>query len=193
MARNIIIDADNPLFKKAHPILLDIFWRGIQSANTGTLMLVSALGIAMAPVSLAMVLFFKGIHLIVLLGAWLLLREYISEYAPFDIALVMLVALIILYKGIYGELVDIALRVLIIITGGSYLRWVGRGYLSGTGFRQWFVMTDKMQALIGTLIEALPFKYRNEYNKIMDLYLASNEKGNEEKLNSLLDDYDFEA
>ncbi len=95
----------------------------------------------------------------------------------------------ILYKEIYKELLGIFLYLLIVITGGRFLRWVCSGYLSGNGFRQLSLTIDPMETIVGVMVNGISRKHRAQYDEIMELYLESNNPENEEKLNKILDEY----
>ena len=169
-AKRIILDADNPLFRKVHPVVLHIFCRGVQAAESKRLMLGALVSIAVTPIGWVIVVFRKAIHIGILLVVWWFLRDAIAEFGSLDYVLLAVGMTAIFYKEIYGELLDMFLHVLVLTTGGGFLRWMCNGYLSGTGFRQKILTTEPMEALIGTMVAAIPDRYRNQYDEIMDLY-----------------------
>ena len=188
-AKRIILDADNPLFRKVHPVILDVFCRGVQAAESKRLMLGAVVSIAVTPFGWVVVIFGKAIHIGILLVVWWFLRDAIAEFGSLDYLLLAVGMTAIFYKEIYKELLEIFLCVLVLITGGGFLRWMCNGYLSGTVFRQKILTTEPMEGLIGTMVAAIPDRYRNQYDEIMGLYVDSNKPGNEDKLNGILEEY----
>lgn len=59
----------------------------------------------------------------------------------------------------------------------------------GTGFRQKLLTTKPLEALVATMVAAIPNPFHDRFDEIMDLYLASNEPGNEDKLDRILEEY----
>jgi hypothetical protein len=189
VAERIVFDADNPLFKRAYPVLLNIFCRGARATSAKQLMLTSGLSILVSPVGWAVAIFRRGIHILIVLGLWWFLRGEISELGISPILILAIALVAVLYKEIYQELVDFALYMLIFVTGGGFLKWMCAGYLSGTGFRQYAMTKDHMSRIVGTMVNGIAHPFRAEYEAIMNLYLDSNVPSNEERLNSLLDSY----
>ena len=189
LAKRIVLDADNPLFRQVHPAILHIFCCGVQSAETKRLMLGGLFSIAVSPLAWVIVVFRKAIHVAILLVVWWFLRDYVAEFGSLDYVLLAVGMTAIFYKDIYSELLDLFLNILVLVTGGGFLRWVCTGYLSGTGFRQKLLTTEPMERLVGVMVAVIPIRYRDHYDEIMDLYLDSNKPGNEERLNRILEEY----
>jgi len=189
LAKRAVLNADNQLFRKAHPVLLDIFCRGVLAAESKRLILGAFLSIAVSPVGWVIVIFKKAIHLAILLAVWWFLREEIARYGSLGYMLVVLAAVAIFYKEIYYELLDLFINLLVIVTGGGFLRWMCAGYISGTGFRQHYLTSGPMQRVVGSMVAAIPNQYRSRYDELMNLYLDSNKPGNEENLNRFLEEY----
>ncbi len=124
MTKRVILDADNDLFRKAHPVLLDIFCRGVLAAKPRRLVLGALLSISASPVGWVIVVFGKAIHLAILLVVWWFLREEIARYGSLGYMFVALAVIAIFYKEIYSELLDRFLDFLVIVTGGGFLRWM---------------------------------------------------------------------
>jgi hypothetical protein len=185
----IILEGDNPLFRKAHPVLMDIFCHGIQSADNIKVNLGALILIGMAPFRWVMMIIGRGIHIVIILAAWWFLKEFIAAYSPLDSFLLAVSIIVVLYKDIYDELMVLLLQFLVLISGGAFLRWVCRGYLSGTGFRQWFFTLKPMESIIGSMVEAIPDEHRLKYTHIMQLYIDSNNEGGKEALELALEKY----
>ena len=168
LPKRIIFDADNPLFRKVHPVVLHIFCRGVKAAESKRLMLGALVSIATSPLGWVILIFKKTIHLAILLVAWWFLRDFVAQFGPLDHVLLTIGIIAIYYKNIYDELLDLFLNVLVLATGGGFLRWVCTGYLSGTGFRQKLLTIKPMEALVGTMVAVIPNRYRDRYDEIMD-------------------------
>lgn len=188
-AKRIVLDTDNPLFRKAHPVILDIFCRGVQATEAKRLMLGALISIAAGPVGWVVVVFRKAIHIAILLAVWWFLRDYVAEFGSLDYAILVIGMTAIFYKDIYSELLNLFLNFLVLVTAGGFLRWVCTGYLFGSAFRQYFLTAAPMERLVGAMVAVIPNRYRDKYDEIMDLYLDSNQPGNEERLNRILEEY----
>ena len=185
-----IVLSDNDLLRKTHPVLLDIFSRGVLETQSQRLVQAAFIAMVISPVVWIVALFKKGIHLTILLAVYWFLREEIASLGALGNMLVAVAFLAIIYKEIYRESVTLLLYIVVIITGGGFLRWLCKGYLAGNGFRQLWLTSQPMEVIIGTMVAAISRKYRDQYNKLMDLYLDSNQSNNEDELNRLLDDYE---
>ena len=109
LAKRIVLDANNPLFRKVHPVVLHIFRCGVQAAETKRLMLGALISISVSPMGWVVVIFRKAIHIAILLAAWWFLRDFIAEFGSLDYALLAVGMIAIFYKEIYGQLLDLAL------------------------------------------------------------------------------------
>ncbi len=189
LAKRIVLDANNPLFRKVHPVVLHIFRCGVQAAETKRLMLGALISISVSPMGWVVVIFRKAIHIAILLAVWWFLRDFIAEFGSLDYVLLAIGMTAIFYKDIYDELLNLFLNLLVLATGGGFLRWVCSGYLYGTVFRQKFLTVEPMENLVGSMVAVIPNWYRDRYDEIMDLYLDSNRPGNDERLNRILEEY----
>jgi hypothetical protein len=189
MTKRIVLD-DNDLFRKLHPILLDIFSRGVLAGQSKKLMLAAFLSIVTSPFAWAVLVFKKAIHLAILFAVYWFLREEIAHLGALGNVLIAVAIVAIFYKELYNELVQLILYILVIVTGGGFLRWICRGYLAGNGFRQQWLTLRPMEGVVGTMVAAISKEYRDQYDKLMDLYLESNQSGNEDDLNHLMEEYE---
>ena len=185
-SKRIVLSADDALWRKAHPVLLDIFCRGVQETRPARLALHALLNIALSPFVWPVIIARKAIHIAILLTVWWVLRD---AFAPFESVVLILGITAILYKNIYDELRDVLLHLLVLITRGQFLRWMCSGYLSGTGFRQQWLTARPMELVVAEMARVISSRYRDKYNQVMDLYLASNAPHNEGRLEQLLAEY----
>ena len=121
------------LFKKLHPIILDIFCNGIAKTEPKTLVLGALGSIPLIPFDLAVSIVTKSIHLLILFLTWWFLSADLETYPAVEKILLTLALLAIFYKDLYEEIVSILLYMLIIITNGKFMYWLCEGYLSGAG------------------------------------------------------------
>ena len=184
--KRIVLRADDALWRKTHPVLLDVFCRGVKAAAPRRLVLQALLDIGIAPSAWVVIAAKNAIHIVILLTTWWILRDSLD---PYEVELLALGALAIFYKDIYNELADLLLRFLVFLTGGKFLKWVCSGYLSGSGFRQDWFTRPAMERVIATMCRAIPMEYRAKYEHVMNLYFESNEPQKERELEELLEDY----
>ncbi|MDZ7736643.1 MAG: hypothetical protein U5P41_11480 [Gammaproteobacteria bacterium] len=170
-SERIIFDTDNPLFKRAHPVLLTLFCKGVQETTSKQLVLAAGLAILISPMRWIIYIFRRGVHIVIVLAVWWLLRDELAGLGVSDYVFLGVALVVVLYKEIYQELVDVMLYLLIVVTAGVFLRWMCAGYLSGTGFRQYALTQDPMSRVIGTMVNAISQRYRVKYEEIMNLYL----------------------
>lgn len=192
-SERIIFDAENPLFKRAHPMLLTLFCKGVKETRPKQLMLAAGITILTSPITWVVAVVRRGIHIVIVLTIWWFLRDEIAGLGVSDTLVLAVAIAAVLYKEIYQELVDLVLYLSILVTAGGFLRWMCAGYLSRTGFRQYALTKDPMSRVVGTMVNAISWNYRDKYEEIMDLYLDSNDPENEERLNALLDSYSAET
>ena len=193
LAKRIVLDADDPLFRDVHPVLLDIFCRGIRAANSSKLMAAVLVSIALAPFGWVVAGFGRAVHVAIFLAVWWFLRDSINAFGSLD-RIVLTVGLVaIFYRQIHDELLATILNILVLATGGGFLRWICNGYVSGAAFRQKILTTKPMQALVSTLVAAIPHQHGVRYDNVMNLYLDSNEPDKEEKLKLILREYTSES
>jgi len=185
-SKRIVLISDDPLWRKAYPVLVDIFCRGVQETRPGHLALHALFNIALSPFVWPVIIARKAIHIAILMAVWWGLR---NAFAPFELVVLILGITAILYKDIYAELRNVLLLLLVLITRGQFLRWMCSGYLSGTGFRQQWLTARPMELIVAEMVRVISSRYRDKYNQVMDLFLASNAPHNEGRLEQLLAEY----
>ena len=165
MTRRVVLDADNPLFEKIHPALLQIFCCGVKAVETKQLMLGAIISLVLAPFGWVALILGKAVHIAIVLTAWWLLRGFISEFGSLDYVLLAVGLIAIFYEDIHDELLNLFMFILVLVTGGGFLRWVCTGYLTGAAFRQKILTTKPMQFLIGQMVGVIPNPYRSRYEQ----------------------------
>lgn len=188
-ADRIVFDADNPLFKRAYPVLLTLFCRGVLETASKQLVLAAGISILVSPIGWVMSIFRRGIHIAIVLIVWWFLRDEIASIGLSPSLVLALALVAVLYRQVYDEVTDLFLHLLIVLTGGGFLRWMCRGYLSGTGFRQYAMTKEPMSRVIGVMVNGIASSYRDPYEEIMNHYLDSNDPDSESRLIALLDAY----
>lgn len=186
--KRLIADPENPLWKKAHPVILGIFCRGVLAANPKQLMLGATLSIITSPIGWVTAVALKSLHLLIVIVVWWLLRGEIAAVGVSENMVLILGILAVLYKDLYAELLYWFLNLLVLTTGGGFLRWMCAGYLSDTAvWRPMLFKKEPIEGLIATMIHIIPNEYRDQYDQIMNLYLDSNNPESETSLGELLD------
>ena len=144
----------------------------------------------MLPLSWVFMVFFKSIHIGILLVAWWFLKDYLIEFGSLHYVLLAIGLVAIFYKGVYDDLIQLFFDILVIITWGGFMRWICRGYLPGNPFRQKMLISKPIETFIASPAASIPNEFRMQYDEIMDLLLDINQPGNEEILSQLLDRYE---
>lgn len=185
-----ILDDDNPLFQQARPVLLEIFCRGVLAASRKQLVIGALLNILLSPFMWPIAIVGRLLHLIIVTAVWWILRD---DLAAMGISANLVLGLgwfAALYPVIYDELSDLLVHLAILLTGGGLLRWLCAGYLSPSAvWRPSQFKTPTVESLVATMQAVIPAQFRNEYDRIMNLYLDSNSAMSEKKLLRLLDEY----
>ena len=184
-----LIDDENPLLKKLTPVVLAIACRGFLKADSKSLVLGAALSVLLSPISWILSIAGKLLHLAILFFVWWLARDQIAALGISEYIALMIIIVAVLYTEIYDDLVDLILNLLVLFTGGRFLRWIAAGYLSGDGARQLLVTGKHMSTIVPVFAGVMPTEYRTQYDQLMDLYLDSARPTSSEKLNELLDEY----
>ena len=187
-----IVGADDPndeLWRRTLPVLLHIFCLGVQATAPRRLTLHALANIATAPLIWPMIVVRNVIHIAILLAAWWILGDALD---PYDVVILEFGILAVFWKDIYEELRDLLLYSLVFLTLGRFLRWMCFGYLSASGFRQYWLTTPGMEHLVATMTQAISMEYSTKYDHVMHLYFDSNRPEKEKELKQLLDEYSME-
>lgn len=187
--RRIVLGTDNELFKSLHPLLLDIFCKGVLNAESRCLVTGAGVGVLFLPFSIPSIIAFNAINIAILLLAWLLLNEQIAALGPLGTMLVAGGFLAIFYRDIYAELENVFLNFLILLTGGGFLRWACKGYLSHATLRQKLLVGRGMERVTAYMIACTPVDTRANWDNAMDLYSESNNPKKEAELRQFIEEY----
>lgn len=188
-----LLDADNPLLKRVLPVALTIACRGFCATSRKDLVTGAAVSLLLAPIGWLTTVATKILHLAIVVGIWWFARDQIALLGISENTVLILMIVGILYKEIYSELLDLSATVLVLVTGGQFLRWMSEGYLSGSGLRAMVFTKEPMEHLVGVFVNTMSVDYRYQYEKLMELYLDSNRPESVAKLNDLLDEHSSEA
>lgn len=187
--RRIVLDTDNELFKSLHPLLLDIFCKGVLNAESRRLATGAGMGILFLPFSIPSIIAFNAINILILLLALFLLNEQIAALGPLGTILIAGGFLAVFYRDIHAELENVFLNLLILLTGGGFLRWVCKGYLSHATLRQKLLVSRGMERVTAYMIVCTPVDSKANWDYAMDLYLESNKPKKEAELRRFIEGY----
>ena len=143
----------------------------------------------MIPVLLPITVIKKTFHLIILFFVWLILSSVLEQYIGLEKIFFTLSVTAIFYRDIYKLIVESTLFLLISFSGGLFLCWLCKGYISSAPFRQECLIKIEVEPVIAALVPSLKKSYRAEYDEIMRLYLESNKLDNEKLLISSISNY----
>jgi hypothetical protein len=151
-------------------------------------MLGAGLSILTSPWGWIVAISMKILHLAIVFVIWWLLRAEIAAFGVSEYIVLTLGILVVLYKELYGAILDLFLNFLVLITGGRFLRWMCNGYLSGKIVRQMQFRKAPMEQLVGCMVNIIPVEYRSRYEEIIDLYTNSDKPESEARLTRLLNE-----
>ena len=184
-----VLDSDNPLYKEVEPVLLDILCRGFIEAPRSKLVSMALVSLAMSPLAWLAILFKKVIHFIIIGAIWFIFQDQLSEHQPLSTIVLVLALVVILYKDIYQEVLDLLTTVLQIFSGGGFLVWVSRGVIESAPVRQKLIKSKKIQTLAAASQGAITPELQARYNHFMNLYLDQGQIGNASNLQSDIANY----
>lgn len=167
-----------------------LFCRGVQRTSTKQLMLGAGLSILTSPAGWFVPVLGRLIHISLVVGLWWLLREEIAALGVSPKVVLIAALIVVLYKDLYCEITELLLYLLILITGGRFLRWMCKGYLFGGGFRQLAMTRPPMTNIVGVMVNVIDREFRRQYENVMELYLESNEPDSEARLDETLATYE---
>ena len=84
---------------------------------------------------------------------------------------------------------ETALNILMVVTGMIPLKWVARGLTKESTFAQWAAKTPVMSVLITQTMSAAPPDIEKQHDKIIDLYMKSNDENARKQLEELCSTY----
>lgn len=173
---------DDELFKKTHPVLLDLFSMGIREAKPGNILLGSALMLLYAPISIITSIAFKFPYYLVLAAFWFLFSEDLQQFGV-GIGLYAGISIMAVnFKDIVTEVGLALAHVFNITTFGHALKWLCSSYLSGGYFSEMLLASEKMSVPITSFIAVVPKNYGRKYDQLIELYISASQTGNETEL-----------
>jgi len=159
----------SPLVQRAIPELLNTFSLGIEKTSTGDIMKGIAVMLIMAPIMFVVLTVFRPFRLgALVLLAWLLWGSADLNNALRWVSMGLGFA-ILYFRDLREFLTQYGLTLIVFFSGGSALRWICSGNLSGDPFRQMVLASEGFVDMITTLLVALPEEYRSRYDRIMDV------------------------
>ncbi len=181
--------ADDELFKKLHPVLLDIFCLGIRNAKSKYIVLGSLLMLAYRPISLITSIILSIANYVPLIIFWVILSDDMNKAGISASIFIGVSILLINYKDIVTEVSSIIGNTVNIITGGSALKMVCSSYLNGGFFSEMLLASEKMSVPITSFTALIPKKYGKKYDQLIELYTASNQTGEHEELLEIINSH----
>lgn len=173
-----VLDSDNPLYKETEPVLLDILCRGFIEAPRSKLISMALVSLAMSPIAWLAILFKKAIHFIIIGAIWFIFQDQLSEHEPLSTIVLVLALVVLLYKDIYQEVLDLLTHLLQMLSGGGFLVWVSRGAIESAPVRQKLIKSKQIQTLAAASQGAIAPELQARYNHFMNLYLDQGQIGN---------------
>ena len=86
------------------------------------------------------------------------------------------------YKDIVTEVSSIIANVINIVTGGGALKVMCSSYLNGGLFSEILLASEKMSVPITSFTAVRPKKYGIKYDKLIELYIISNQTADPKEL-----------
>jgi len=171
------------------PVALDLFCRGVEGSSSRRLISGAVAAIVLSPMTWPFVLAQRSVNLLIFFVVFWLVRDDLLALRIPDTLVVTIGLVVIFYRDIHREIMDILLNGSVILSGGKLLRWACQGYRQDTVIRQKLMNTKAVERLIASLAAVLPEDYRREYERVLDLYCHSNSPDREHELRKRLEEY----
>ena len=84
---------------------------------------------------------------------------------------------------------ETALNLLMVVTGMIVLKWIARGLIKESILAQWAAKTSFMGVLTTQTMSAAPPDIEQQHDKIIDLYMKSNDENARKQLEELCSTY----
>lgn len=181
--------ADDELFKKLHPVLLDIFCLGMRDAKSKHIVLGSLLMLAYTPISLITSIIFSIVNYVPLMVFWAILSDDINQAGISTPLFIGISILSVNYKDAVTEVTSIIGNAINVFTGGGALKMLCSSYLKGGFFSEMLLANEKMSVPITSFTAVIPKKYGNKYDQLIDLYTTSNQTGEHEELLEIINSH----
>lgn len=171
--KKILFDQKNPLLPKVEATLLDIWARGMGTAEASKIRLACVASFATLPISLITAILSKAIPLAVLIGSTYLMRDYLHEIHPASVQIISVsIILVLFFKYIVTEIICLFILIFDFAAGGKLMKKIASGYICNEPFSQSLTQNETVKIVISQLVAALPIRIRNYHDKLADLYIT---------------------
>jgi hypothetical protein len=141
---------DDPRVKQLEQVVHSIWAEGIVlGVNKKALVTISLMSLVLTPVGLLISVIKRFIPLGVLAVIYIFFHEKANAHYPYLLELLIsLTAFAVLRKEIQKEVIDICLTVISLVSFGSFLQWLGRGYKRNTVLFNRFFSSEAAKGLV---------------------------------------------
>ena len=183
-------DDNDPLLKEIEPIVHSIWAEGItKGIHRKTCLWMYILALALEPLGLLILIGKRIIPIILLVGIYFYFSDLVNKTHPHLSELLLSFGILfVLLKDLEKMVIDVCLNILIILSAGSFLVWLGKGYERDAVLFNKFISSSYGKSLVATSIGTLPMEYRHRCDHIMDLYLDSNDPLKAQELKNIIEE-----
>lgn len=183
-------DDNDPLLKEIEPIVHSIWAEGItRGIHRKTCLWMYILQLVLEPLGLLFLIGKKIIPIILLSGIYFYFSDLVNKNHPYlSEFLLSFGILFILLKDLEKMLINICLNLFVLLSAGSFLVWLGKGYQRDGILFNKFLSSSYGKPLVALSIGTLPMEYRHRCDHIMDLYLDSNDPLKAQELRTIIEE-----
>ena len=183
-------DDNDPLLKEIEPIVHSIWAEGIsRGIHRKTCLWMYIVALVLNPLGLLILIGKRIIPIILLVGIYLYFSDLLNKTHPhLSELLLSFGVLIVLLKDLEKMVIDVCLNILVILSAGSFLVWLGKGYERNSVLFNKFISSSYGKSLVAVSIGTLPIEYRRRCDHIMDLYLDSKDPLNMQELRNIIEE-----
>jgi hypothetical protein len=183
-------DDNDPLLKEIEPIVHSIWAEGItRGIHRKTCLWMYIVALVLEPLGLLILIGKRIIPIILLVAIYFYFSDLVNKTHPHLSELLLSFGMFfVLLKDLEKMVIDACLNILVILSAGSILVWLGKGYERNAVFFNKFISSSYGKSLIATSIGALPMDYRRRCDHIMDLYLDSNDPLKAQELKNIIEE-----
>lgn len=194
MLKNISKNPRDELFKVVHPVLIEIFCEGILKSSSTRILSLSMLSLLTTPLGLFIVLLKKSLRVFIIGLTWLLLYLMLDDIGSTGVILMTLSFLLIFIDDIESEIKEALIHSIIIVSGGWFLKWICKGYLSSESeFCHDILYSTTFETIVAGLVPGLPKYHRAKYEAAFKLFNETRDPTAIELLKNKLDKLKNEA
>jgi len=183
-------DDNDPLLKEIEPIVHSIWAKGItKGIHRKTCLWMYTLQLVLEPLGVLLLIGKRIIPIIILVGLYFYFVDLVNKNSPNLSELLLSVGIFfILLKDLEKMVVSVFLDILVVLSAGSFLVWLGKGYERDAILFNKFISSSYGKSLVALSIGTLPMEYRRRCDHIMDLYLDSNDPLKAQELRSIIEE-----